>query len=136
MMKIRVVIIVLKSGSAWDPADPGLEPSRVEEKTREGKTRCDPTDPADPTRPGCKPVDFCFFLFFLLKRRRFDFKKKLTRPTRSKLGTRVLDRTGSSNYGCYSNPNMQKMRVVVMGQIYESLGCYNNINNRNSRLLR
>jgi hypothetical protein len=29
-----------------------------------GKTR---------SRPGDKPVDFCFFLFFLLKRRRFDF---------------------------------------------------------------
>jgi hypothetical protein len=39
MMKIRVVIIVLKPGPARDPGDPGLEPSRVEEKTR-----CDPAD--------------------------------------------------------------------------------------------
>jgi len=30
--------IVLK----LDPADPGLEPGRVEEKTGEGKTWCDP----------------------------------------------------------------------------------------------
>jgi hypothetical protein len=44
MMKIRVVIIVLKPGPARDPGDPGLEPSRVEEKMREGKTRCDPAD--------------------------------------------------------------------------------------------
>ena len=64
---------------------------RVEEKTDEGKTRC---DPIDPPRPGCKPVDFCFFL---LKRRRFDFflKKELTRPTRLKPRTRALDRAES-----------------------------------------
>jgi hypothetical protein len=40
-------------------------------------------------------------LFFLLKRRRFDLKKKLTRAnwtTRSKPGTRALDRTRSENY--------------------------------------
>jgi hypothetical protein len=48
----------------------GTRPTRgqVEKKIDEGKTRC---DPIDPPRPGCKPVDFCFF--FLLKRRRFDF---------------------------------------------------------------
>ena len=46
MMKIRAVTIVLKPDPARDPANPGLEPTRVEEKTREGKTRCDPADPA------------------------------------------------------------------------------------------
>jgi hypothetical protein len=52
-----------------------MEPGRVEEKTGEEKTRC---DPAALAKPDCKPVD----LFFLLKRRRFDLKKKeLTRPT-------------------------------------------------------
>jgi len=44
-------------GSIRDPVYLELEPGRVEKKTREGKTRC------DPTRPDCKPVD----LFFLLK---------------------------------------------------------------------
>jgi hypothetical protein len=77
MMKIRVVIIVLKPDPARDPANPGLEPSRVEEKTREGKTRCDPVDPATwLTRqdPVANPLTFVF-LFFLLKRSRFDLKK-------------------------------------------------------------
>jgi hypothetical protein len=36
-----------------------------------GKTRSRPCD---------KPVDFCFFYFFLLKRRRFDFFKKKNWP--------------------------------------------------------
>jgi hypothetical protein len=86
-------------GSTWDLANPGLEPSRVEEKTREGKTRCHPVGWPGKTRsrPGCKPVDFCFFVFFL-KRRRFDLKKR-TDPanlvTRSKPGTRALDRARS-----------------------------------------
>ena len=65
-------------------------------------TRPDPGDPVgwpgtrltrqDPTS---NPLTFIFFLFFfLLKRRCFDFfkKKNLTRPTRSKPGTRALDR--------------------------------------------
>ena len=38
-----------------------------------------------------QPIDF----FFLLQRRRFDFKKKLTR---SKPGIRALNRAGSENY--------------------------------------
>jgi len=54
--------------------DPGPEPGRVDEKTGEGKTRRDPADPAgrlgDPARPGQEPVTF---VFFLLKRRRFEF---------------------------------------------------------------
>jgi hypothetical protein len=66
----------LKLGPARQ-VDPGLEPGRVE-KTGEEKIRHDPVDPA---RPGYKPVAFCFFfVFFLLKRRRFDLKKKLTQP--------------------------------------------------------
>ena len=50
-----------------DSADPGLEPGQVEEKTGEGKTRCDPDDDTvDPARPGqklgCNPLTFvCFF---------------------------------------------------------------------------
>jgi hypothetical protein len=81
-MSIPVFIaIVLKPGLARR-VDPEPEPDRVDEKTGEEKTRCDPADPAgrpgdpaDPGRPGNKPVDFCFFFlfFFLLKRRRFDF---------------------------------------------------------------
>jgi hypothetical protein len=70
----------------------------------EGKTRCDPADPAG--RPGQDPVTnpltFVFFYFFLLKRRRFDFfLKELTRTTRSnpvtrpKPGTQALDLAGS-----------------------------------------
>jgi hypothetical protein len=43
-------------------------------KEKLGETRL--VRQVDPVRPGCKLVDFCFF--FLLKRRRFDFKKKLT----------------------------------------------------------
>jgi hypothetical protein len=50
-----------------------LEPGRVKEKTREGKTLCDPVDPSRPgQKPGCNPLTFVF----LLKRRRFDFFKK------------------------------------------------------------
>jgi len=60
------------------PGRPGPEPGRVDEKMEEGKTRCDPADPAG--RPGQDQVTnsltFVFFLFFLLKRRRFDFFKK------------------------------------------------------------
>jgi hypothetical protein len=84
-------------GSTRDPADPGPEPGRVDEKTGEGKTwRVDPADPVT------NLLTFVFFVFFLLKRRRFDFFfKELTRPTRSnpvtrpKPGTRALDRAGS-----------------------------------------
>jgi hypothetical protein len=43
--KVTLTNIVLKPAPAWrvDPADPGLEPGQVEEKTGEGKTRCDLT---------------------------------------------------------------------------------------------
>jgi hypothetical protein len=37
-------------------------------KKKQGKKK-----PGDPAKPGCKPVDFCFFL---LKRHRFYYKKK------------------------------------------------------------
>jgi len=92
-------------GSTWESANSRLEPSRVEEKTREGKTRCHrvgwPEDAVDPTRPDQDPVvnPLTFFFVFLLKRRRFDLKKKRTDPanlvTRSKPGTRALDRARS-----------------------------------------
>jgi hypothetical protein len=69
-----------------DPADPGLELGRVEEKTGKGKTRCDPARPGQ--KLGCNPLTF-----FLLKRCRFIFivLKKLTRATLSKLEIRVLN---------------------------------------------
>jgi len=54
-----------------------MEPGRVEEKTGEEKTRC---DPAALAKPDCKPVD----LYFLLKRRRFDFKKKRIDPVKTR----------------------------------------------------
>ena len=51
-----------------------------------------------------QPVDFCFF--FILKQRRFDFKKKRIDPddsvTQSKSGIQALDRAGhqaGKNYG-------------------------------------
>jgi hypothetical protein len=74
-----LLFIVLKSSLAWR-VDSGLESGRVEEKTGEGKTRC---NPATWPKTRLQPVDF----FFLLKRHRFDFKKKLTRATRSKPGS-------------------------------------------------
>jgi hypothetical protein len=39
-------IYSFKTRPGPDLADPGLEPGRVEEKTREEKIRCDPADPA------------------------------------------------------------------------------------------
>jgi hypothetical protein len=72
-----------------------LEPGRVEEKTGEGKIRC---DPATRSKTRLQSVDF----FFLLKQRRFDFFKKKIDPddpvTWSKPGTRALDRAESKNY--------------------------------------
>jgi hypothetical protein len=79
--------IVLKPGRA-QRVDPG--PGRPEAGTgpgwRKNRGRKNPVwlswpgDPVDPARPGCKPVDF-FIFYFLLKWRRFDFKKQeLTRP--------------------------------------------------------
>jgi len=67
--KVTLPNIVLKPG----PADPGLEPGRVEEKTGEGKTRCDLAIRQDPV---ANPLTFIFFCFFLLKQRCFDFLKK------------------------------------------------------------
>jgi hypothetical protein len=65
---------------------------KKQEKEKFGMTR------QDPSRPGYKSVVFCFFLYlFLLKRRRFDFKKK-TDPanpvTQSKINDPVKTRTG------------------------------------------
>jgi hypothetical protein len=89
-------IIVLKPGSAWrvnpGPADLELEPGWVEKKIDEEKTGVT-RQPGQ--KPGCNP------LTFLLKRHRFDLKKidQDDPVTRSKPGTRALDRAGSENYG-------------------------------------
>jgi len=63
---------------------------KKQEKKKADMTRL--TRWIDPTRPGCKPVNF--WLFFLLKRHRFDFKKNdpADLVTQSKPRTRVLDR--------------------------------------------
>jgi hypothetical protein len=69
---------------------PGTRPTqgRVEEKTDEGKTGVTRLTRQDPV---ANPLTF---VFFLLKRRRFDFfKKKLTRSTRSNPVTRLKPRT-------------------------------------------
>jgi len=54
-----------------DPADPGLELGRVEEKTGKGKTRCDPARPGQ--KLGCNPLAFFFtktmsFYFYCFKK--------------------------------------------------------------------
>ena len=88
--------LVLKSGRRliWDPANPELKPDRVEKKIEVEKSRYDPTDSARSGQKfGCNPLTFVF----LLKRRRFDLKK-MTRATRSKPRTLILDRAGSKNY--------------------------------------
>ena len=51
-----------------------LKPGRVEEKTGEEKTWC------DPARPRQDPVANPLTFVFLLKRRRFDCFKKKTDP--------------------------------------------------------
>jgi hypothetical protein len=45
--------------STWDPADPGLELGRGEEKIEEGKNRCDPARPDQ--KPGYNPLTFFFY---------------------------------------------------------------------------
>jgi hypothetical protein len=44
--------------STWDPADPGLELGRGEEKIEKGKNRCDPARPDQ--KPGYNPLTFFF----------------------------------------------------------------------------
>jgi hypothetical protein len=39
----------LHSFKTWDPADPGLEPGRVDEKTGQGLARQNPVDSGKPT---------------------------------------------------------------------------------------
>jgi hypothetical protein len=62
----------------WDPVDPELELGRVEKKIREEKTRRDQLTRRPGQDPVANPLTFISLLFFLLKRRRFDFffKKK------------------------------------------------------------
>jgi hypothetical protein len=68
-----------------------LEPGRVEEKIGEGKTRRDSMTRLTQQDPVENPL-----IFFLLKRCRFDLKKKRIDPadlvTRSKLGIQALYR--------------------------------------------
>jgi len=77
LLLLKVWSIELKPGPTrrliWDPADPGLEPGRVEKKTEKGKTRCDPADPTGwpgktRSKTRLQPVDFfyqkdIFFIF-------------------------------------------------------------------------
>jgi len=69
-------LIVLKSGLGrliWDPVDPELKPGRVEEKTGKEKIRSDSA-----TRLTQQDlVATRQLLFFLLKRRHFDFFFKI-----------------------------------------------------------
>ena len=46
-------------GSTRDLTDLGLEPSQVEEKTGEEKTKCDPARPGQ--KLGCNPLTLGFF---------------------------------------------------------------------------
>jgi len=64
------LLLVLKLGLVRDPADPGLEPGRVEEKIEEEKIQRDPAKPGQKT--GCDSLTFTF----LLKQYYFDLKKK------------------------------------------------------------
>jgi hypothetical protein len=80
-MHINVWIIVLKPGSIRrvDPVPglPGVGTGASWKKIGEEKTQCDPADPATRSKTRLQLVDF---FFFLLKRCRFDFFKKLTDP--------------------------------------------------------
>jgi hypothetical protein len=70
-------IIVLKPGPTRR-VDPGLEPGRVEEKTREGNsgvTRWSSWPDKIKSKIRLEPVDF--YLYFLLKQYYFDFFKKI-----------------------------------------------------------
>jgi hypothetical protein len=54
-----------------DPFNPGLELGRVKKKLGKGKTWGDPVTWQDQVKKWFPPVEF-----FLLKRRRFDLKKR------------------------------------------------------------
>jgi hypothetical protein len=98
--------------SIRDPADPRLEPGRVEEKIEEGPGK----------KPGYNPLTF---VFFLLKRRRFDFLKKLDPDdpvTRSKPGTWVLNRTGLKTMGfitCLDSPSKKFIQIKWLLDLYK-----------------
>jgi hypothetical protein len=113
----RHVIIVLKPGSARR-VDPGLEPGQVEEKIWEGITRCDPARLGQ--KPGCNRLTFVFFT----KTTSFWFKKidPSDPVTRSKPGTRALDRAGSENYAynsgvCVKGSTSNEFEVDYYGKL-------------------
>jgi hypothetical protein len=51
--------------------------------------------------------------FFLLKRRRFDFKKKIDPVTRSKPKTRALNWAKSKNYGLAAESDPISLGLVA-----------------------
>ena len=84
----------------------GLPGAGIESGWRKNKERKNPVWPGKTrSKIWLQPVDF---FFFLLKRCRFDFLKKLTRATRSKSGIQTLDRTGSENYAVTVEPKKLK----------------------------
>jgi hypothetical protein len=76
--------------------DLGLKPGWIEEKIKKVMIWC---DPADPVKPGCNPL---IFIFFLLKRYRFDFFLNRDWPGRPgdpvKIRNPSLGPTGFKNY--------------------------------------
>jgi len=73
-------------GSTRDPDDPGLEPVRLEVKTRlevgpvkPGRPGRSTRDPVHPVKPGWDPVYF-FLVLAAIKRRRY---KSLSQPTKN-----------------------------------------------------
>jgi hypothetical protein len=98
--KGTVPSIVLKSGQVGRP--------RTRPTWGKNRERKNPMWPGWPgQKPGCSQLTF---VFFFTKTTLFWFKKKLTRTTwwsgqnlvtRSKPGTRVLDMSGSENYGYF-----------------------------------
>ena len=99
------LLLVLKLGLVRDPADPGLEPGRVEEKIEKGKIQRDPAKPGQKT--GCDSLTFTF----LLKQYYFDLKKKKIDPVK----TRVLDRADhqdrSENYSIANHISKQNIYI-------------------------
>jgi len=92
------------------PTNPGLEPGRVEEKMGEEKTWCDPVKNLVATR--------WLLFFFLLKRRHFNFFKKINPDdpvTGSKPETRALNRAGSENHTLEHSWRISYFFIGLMG---------------------